>query len=172
MNNIDNTPPAPWYKQPWLWFILTPLIAVVIYGTAFLYLSIVTHDGIVKDDYYKVARDHFVDTTKAEAAKALAIQSNLRLDNQTGDLLLTYSSNETEKPEFLQLSIIHPTHQKYDQTILLKKVLGQDAYTGNLQSSLQGKRYLILEDQAKSWNIRAVASPPHDQNVIELSPAH
>ena len=172
MKDTDNTPIAPWYRQPWLWFILAPIIAVVIYGTGFLYLSIVTHDGIVKDDYYKVARDHFVDKTKSAAAKSLALEAQLLLDNETGDLLLKYGSNEIQKPEFLKLSIIHPTHQKYDQNILLKKIPGRDAFTGNLKAFLKGKRYLILEDESRSWNLRAVALPPYDQNTIDMTPAH
>lgn len=172
MNTSNKTPPGPWYKQPWLWFILAPLIAVVIYGTFFLYLSIVTHDGIVKDDMYKVARGHFVDTSRAEAARELGITGQLRLDNLTGDLSLNFISGQSERPEFLNLSIIHPTHQQYDQNITLKQVPGSNAYLGSLKTSLKGKRYLILEDDTKAWRLRAEILPPYDQNDVELLPAN
>ncbi|WP_420554174.1 FixH family protein [Neptuniibacter marinus] len=172
MNSEDNTPIAPWYRQPWLWFILAPIIAVVIYGTSFLYLSIITHDGIVKDDMYKVARGHFVDKSHSEAAKALGVSGTLELDNATGDLMIHFRSNQTEKPKHLTLSIVHPTHQQYDQNIMLKQVPSTNSYTGSLQTSLKGKRYLILEDDSASWNLRAEIHPPYDQNSIELEPAH
>lgn len=172
MNSTNNTPPGPWYKQPWLWFILTPIIAVVIYGTFFLYLSIVTHDGIVKDDMYKVARGHFVDKSQSQAAKELGVEGSLALDNVTGDLMLNFTSNQTEKPAFLNLSIIHPTHQQYDQRILLKHIDGTSSFTGNLKHTLKGKRYLILEDDSSQWNLRAEIHPPYDQNTIILKPAN
>lgn len=171
MTDNDNAP-GPWYKQPWLWFILSPIIAVVFYGTFYLYLSIITHDGIVKDDYYKVARGHLVDKSKSAEAIALGTSGQLKLDNQTGDLMLAFQSKEEYRPEFLKLSIIHPTHQQYDQIILLKRIPQTQAYTGNLKSTLQGKRYLILEDENKAWNLRAEAHPPYDQNTIEFKPAH
>lgn len=169
MTNSNNTP-GPWYKQPWLWFILAPIIAVVIYGTFFLYLSIVTHDGIVKDDHYKHARGQFVDTTRTDAAIEMGLSGSLQLDNVTGDLMLKFSSKESELPEFLTLSIVHPTHQQYDQDITLKNVPGSSSYLGSLKISLKGKRYLILQDETKSWNLRAEAHPPYDQNLIQLQP--
>jgi len=172
MNTSNSTPPGPWYKQPWLWFILAPIIAVVIYGTFFLYLSIVTHDGIVKDDMYKVARGHFVDKSQSQAAKELGVEGSLALDNETGDLMLHFKSAQTDKPAYLNLSIVHPTHQQYDQIILLKQVPGTSAFTGSLKNSLKGKRYLILEDDSASWNLRAEIHPPYDQNSIELKPAN
>jgi hypothetical protein len=46
----------PWYKQPWLWFILAPLFAVIIFATSYAYLSVVTFDGMVKGDYAKSAK--------------------------------------------------------------------------------------------------------------------
>lgn len=172
MTTSNTTPPGPWYKQPWLWFILTPIIAVVIYGTFYLYLSIVTHDGIVKDDMYKVARGHFVDKSRSQAAQELGIKSTLKLDNKTGDLMLHFSTEQAQKPDFLNLSIIHPTHQQYDQLILLKQVPGTSAFTGSLKQTLKGKRYLILEDDSSTWNLRAEIHPPYDQNDIDLQPAN
>lgn len=169
-NSKNNTPPGPWYKQPWLWFILAPIIAVVIYGTFFLYLSIVTHDGLVKDDHYKMARGHFVDNTKSEAATKLGLGATLKLDNLTGDLMLQFSATSGELPSHLSLSIVHPTHQQYDQMIMLKQVPGSDAYTGSLKASLKGKRYLILQDESTAWNLRADIYPPYDQNLITLQP--
>ncbi|MFW1676252.1 FixH family protein [Pontibacter sp. JAM-7] len=164
----EQTPPAPWYKQPWLWFILAPLIAVFIYGTTFLYLSIVTMDGVVKDDYYKVARNHLLDPSRIEAAHTMGISGDLLLDNMTGDLMLHFKTNQDTPPDTLQLSIVHPTHQKYDQSITLRRVPSSMAYTGSLQAALKGKRYLVLEPESQLWRLRAEVLPPYDQNTIEL----
>ncbi len=171
MSNSSNTPVAPWYKQPWLWFILAPLIAVVIYGSFFLYLAITTSDGIVKDDYYKKARGYFVDTTKAQKAIDLNISGTLNIDNLTGDLMLHFTSNEGNQPEQLLLDIVSPTHKKYDQSITLKLVPGSGAYTGNLKSAMKGKLFLMLEPEDASWRLRTESYPPYDQKAIELKPS-
>jgi hypothetical protein len=55
---------------------------------------------------------------------------------------------------------------------MLKQVPSTNLYTGSLKASLKGKRYLILEDDTASWNLRAEILPPYDQNSVELEPAH
>ena len=111
---------SPWYKQVWLWFVLAPLIAVVLYTPVFIYLAVSTSDGIVKDNYYKVARGYNVDTSLEDKAATLGINGQLLIDSQTGDLRLNMNTSAT-LPEQLSLSIIHPTHQQYAQQITSKK---------------------------------------------------
>lgn len=170
MNNSDTTEAIPlWYKQPWLWFILTPLIAVFIYGFFFLYLSIATADGIVKDDYYKVARGIHLDPSREIAAKELEIKGKLNLDSVTGDVVLQLSGTFTKPPAQLSLDLIHPTHQKYDQSITLRNVPNSNNYIGNLSSAVSGKRYLTLFSEEGDWRIRKELVPPYDAQAIELS---
>ncbi|WP_027859148.1 FixH family protein [Marinobacterium jannaschii] len=165
----SNTPVAPWYKQPWLWFILTPLIAVFIYGFVFLYLSITTMDGIVKEDHYKVARGITKDDSLELAAAELSLTSELKLDNLTGDLMLDLKGNLASYPASLNLDLVHPTHQKYDQKITLKLVPGSRFYSGTLQSQLKGKRYLLLYPAQNEWRIRGEISPPYDQSSFTIN---
>lgn len=160
----------PWYKQPWLLFILTPLFAVMIYGFTFLYLSIVTMDGIVKDDYYRIARGYEVNTEKNQNAINQHISANLNLDDVTGDIMLKLNGQLTNLPEYLTLDIVHPTHQKYDQIITLKAIGSQQLYTGNLANPLKGKRFLFLVPPDKSWHLRKEIHPPYEQRSFELKP--
>lgn len=167
--NKPNPAVAPWYKQPWLWFILTPLIAVFIYGFAFLYLSIITHDGIVKDDYYKEARGYHVDDSRSTYTRELGLSADIRLDTLTGDIVLNLSGKLETFPEFLALDIIHPTHRNYDQSLTLKQQPGTQSYLGSLQGNLLGKRYLALTDQEKLWRLRSeiTVKNPEDGSVME-----
>ncbi|MGB2131339.1 MAG: FixH family protein, partial [Marinobacterium sp.] len=87
MNTHDQAP-APWFKQPWLWFILAPLFAVFIYASIFIYAAITTSDGIVKEDHYKVARGMNIDTSRLDNAQARQITADLRMDMLTGDVNL------------------------------------------------------------------------------------
>ena len=158
---------GPWYKQTWLWFVLTPLIAVVIYGTTFLYLAITTMDGVVKDDYYKVARGTTVDNSKAETAQSLGIKGVVLIDALTGDIRLDLTSNN-DLGQSLIVDLVHPTHQKYDQSITTRSVGSEGVYVGSLQSQLSGKRYLIISDPQSTWSIRREILPPYDQNTFNV----
>lgn len=162
---------GPWYKQRWLWFILAPIIAVMIYASIFMYFAITTSDGIVRDDYYKVARGMNVDTSKQDRAIAMGIEGSLLLDSLTGDVRVVLSATEA-LPEILTLDLVHPTHQKYDQTISVKKVdPNTNIFLGSLQQRLEGRRYLLLSDEATSWRIRSEINPPYEQNKFALSAA-
>ncbi|MBR9882129.1 MAG: FixH family protein [Oceanospirillales bacterium] len=161
---------SPWYKQTWLWFVLAPLIAVMIYAPFFIYLAITTADGVVKDDYYKVARGFNTDHSREQEAQRLGIHGSLLIDSVTGDVRLQIKSNE-KLPDSLHLSLIHPTHEKYDQVITMKAVDGQGLYGSSLQADLVGKRYAILEPLDKAWQLRLEIGPPYEQSSFALGNA-
>ncbi|MFC6673592.1 FixH family protein [Marinobacterium aestuariivivens] len=157
----DSPAIAPWYKQPWLWFILAPVIASMIYGTTFLYLSIVSADGVVKDDYYKVARGLEIDNSRSERARALDLAGSLLIDEVTGDIGLTLNGTLSDDLAELEMDIIHPTHKKYDQKVRLRRLDGSNRYSGNLQSQLgSAKRYLVIQPLDQEWTLRAEVLPP------------
>ncbi|WP_236591089.1 FixH family protein [Neptunomonas japonica] len=160
----------PWYKQPWLLFILTPIFAVVFYGFGFLYLSIVTMDGVVKDDYYRIARGYELNTEKNQNAIDQNIVAELKLDDVTGDIMVKLNGQLTNVPELLTLDIVHPTHQKYDQEITLKAIGSQQLYSGSLANPLKGKRYLFLFPADENWHLRKEILPPYEQRSFELKP--
>jgi hypothetical protein len=169
--NHDDTAIAPWYKQPWLWFILAPVIASVISGSTFLYLSIVSADGIVKDDYYQVAKGLEIDGSRAARAHALNLTADLLIDDVTGDIGLTLHGKVADELNELELEIIHPIHEKYDQSALLRRVPGSTRFTGSLQAALHsGKRYLVLQPHDDSWSLRAEAQPPYELLRVQLIP--
>lgn len=159
MNTHDQAP-APWFKQPWLWFILAPLFAVFIYASIFIYVAITTSDGIVKEDHYKVARGMNIDTSRLDNAQALQITADLRLDMLTGDVNLRLAGQLESYPEQLSLNIIHPTHQKYDQILTLRSVDGKGLYASSLQGTITSKRYLSLSPLDDSWQVRVEVEPP------------
>lgn len=158
---------SPWYKQTWLWFVLAPIIAVMIYAPVFMYIAVTTSDGVVKDDYYKVARGLNIDTSRETAAHTLGIHGQMLVDNLTGDIQLQLQSHES-LPQELQLSLIHPTHQKYDQILRMRSVDSKGLYVASLQSKLVGKRYAILEPLDQQWRLRMEIAPPYEQSAFNL----
>jgi len=158
----------PWYKQPWLLIAMIPLVATVIAGTTFLVVSIISSDGIVKDDYYRMARGYYNDPSKIQAAWEQHLSAQINIDNVTGDASVKLAGSMDNLPTNLSLDFVSPTHQKYDTRIILKQVANQPFYLGSLTSPISGKRYLLLTPQDASWRLSTTITPPYDQLSIEL----
>ena len=158
---MSNTNEAlrPWYRQPWLWFLLTPLIAVFIVGTSYAYLSVVTFDGMVKGDYAKSAKSFNIDASRLTQAATLGLTAELHVDEVTGDLRLTMHAHETLTDDSLLLAVIHPTMEDLDQDLTL--ALRPDGnYYGTLSKNIEGKRYIHLMDVDENWRMMTEATTP------------
>lgn len=159
---------APWYKQPWLWFILAPLIATVLYSTVYITASIATHDGVVLDEYSKKAKAFHEDNTKTLAAAKLGLNGTLRFDLLTNDINVALnSSSGAPLPSQLQLTIGHPTKSSLDLNVTLRE-LTPGNYVGDLSGSLKGRKTLIISPADKSWLLVNEAQPPYDQQVFSF----
>ncbi|WP_299196855.1 FixH family protein [uncultured Amphritea sp.] len=154
---------APWYKQPWLWFIIAPLIATVLYSTVYITASIVTNDGVVLEEYTKRARAFHEDNQLQEVAVQLGMSGTLRFDTVTSDINFALLSSKDEPlPEQLNLTIGHPTKASLDVTTTLRQ-LRPGHYVGELQTSLNGNRKLIISPDDKKWQLIEEVEPPYDQ---------
>lgn len=158
---MSNTNEAlrPWYRQPWLWFLLTPLIAVFIVGTSYAYLSVVTFDGMVKGDYAKSAKSFNIDASRLTQAATLGLTAELYVDEVTGDLRLKMQSKDALNNEILLLSVIHPTMEDLDQDLTLAR-RDDGQYYGSLSKNITGKRYIHLMDEGESWRMMTEANSP------------
>lgn len=150
---------APWYKQPWLWFLLAPLFAVFIYGTSYAYLSVVTFDGMVKGDYAKTAKHFNQDSSRLDKAATMEMQATIRLDILTGDLRLVVTSSPTVTSPTLLLDVVHPTMASLDQPITLA-LRPDGSYYGSLNKTIDGKRYLHLTGPDNSWRLSSEIHTP------------
>ncbi len=159
---------APWYKQPWLWFILAPLIATLLYSTVYITASVVTHDGVVLEEYSKKAKAFHEDKTRTLAAKELGLNGKLRFDLITNDISVQLNSTkDAELPKQLQLTIGHPTKSSLDIQVSLRE-LQKGHYVGELKGSMKGRKTLILSPPDNSWLLVNEAEPPYDQQSFSF----
>ncbi|MFT5452006.1 MAG: hypothetical protein ACI9N9_001493 [Enterobacterales bacterium] len=160
---LNKAAEGSWYKQGWAWFVLLPLIAVVFMGIGLLVVAINTQDSIVIDDYYKegLAINQIKDAE--QQAYKLNINTNLWLDDLTGEVRAELSGNT--EPDSLTLKFYHPTLKNKDFQLLLK-VGTKGVYFGQLQSQLKGKWYLVIEpgavllEQNQPWRLKAELNLP------------
>lgn len=158
----------PWYREFWAWFLLIPVLTSVCVGSFFLYMSIVTADGLVSDDYYKEGRAFNRTYERDQAAIQMNLQGELTLDSLTGDLRLQLQGDAPRWPETLTLDIIHPTQQGFDQTLTLIQLSGS-LYAAQLEREVIGPRILEMTPGPDEWRLRARTRWP-DQNVTRFRP--
>ncbi len=136
-NNFEK---IPGYKQPWLWFVLTPLIVVFFVGVFMLYVATVSNDGVVVDNYYKDGLGIKVRNQQDERANDLGLNAKLNLfDNK---ITLVLNGDLENKPQQLSLQIVHPTQDDFDINLTLTRAGYQ--YHGAVNQEVVGRRIIQL----------------------------
>lgn len=158
----------PWYREPWAWFLLIPILTSVTVGMFMLRLAITTSDGLVSDDYYKEGRAYNKTRERDELAAALNAQAIVRFDSLTGDIGVRLQGNFDQLAQDLVLDVVHPTREGFDQTLPLAN-LGAAQYTTSIESLMPGPRLLELYSPSQGWRLRARTLWP-DQDVTYLRP--
>lgn len=136
---------GPWYKQSWAWFVLTPLIVVVLVSAMLVTVAVKFGDERVIDNYYKEGRliNHRLE--QDQAAESLGLAADVKFDRLVGEVFITLSADNSSEPlpEKLLLLLSHPTTAKQDRSVEMKK-LGPGRYRGDLESKLDYHWYLRL----------------------------
>jgi hypothetical protein len=154
----------PWYREFWLWFILTPLIATVIGGLATLIIA-GAPPALVVDDFGQIAMAVEQDQARDRRATELRLAAEMRLaagaPGETVSLTLT-----GDTPPGLWLQFIHPTRDDLDQRIWLEHVGA--SYAGRAARP-DTRVYLQLTDADATWRLTGELQP--GQSSVELRAA-
>ncbi len=152
----DTNDSGPAYRQPWFWFVMTPLIVVVCVSLSFVTVSLYHADDRVVDNYYQQGRTINQSFDQEARARELGLLANLRFDQQTGEVLLRLeASPERSAPlaERLLLMIGHPVDADRDQRVELVQVR-EGVYRGDLVRALSHRRYLTLLPELEPERMR------------------
>jgi len=138
----------PWYREPWIWFLISGPAVAVVGGFVTLGIALATDDGLVADDYYK---------------QGLAVNQVLRRDARARELQLAATVTLTgpgvrvtlrgtgEHSAELRLQLVHPTRSGRDQVVALRA--SGEVYEGG-SIPLNGEpRLLVLEDAQSTWRL-------------------
>ncbi len=171
----DKTPVAPWYRQPWFWFVMSPLIVVIFVVLSFVTISVFYADDRVVDNYYKEGRTINQSFEQEARAQALNLRAEVAFDMVTGEVMVSLTGDGA-RPDVLHLMVGHPVNADQDQRILLKKVQG-GRYRGDLTTALSHRRYLTLlpehdvnQMRSAEWLLRGEIHFDQ-QDHIELRPS-
>ncbi|WP_028302602.1 FixH family protein [Oceanospirillum beijerinckii] len=161
-----NSNSTVWYKQFWPWFLLVPLIVTVIVGITMLTLSIKFFDGTVNDNYYKEGLAINQVLQRDRTAAELNMAADMKVDELTGEVVLTLAGQLQSWPEQLRLQMINPTRATLDYEIALSQI-SNNHYRGQLEKIPQNFWYMDVSPVAdNTWRLKGGSKFPATEAII------
>ena len=159
---MNTVPFVPWYRHPWLWFVIAiPTVAVSL-SLCFVYLAVVNRDTVVRDDWYEDGKTINNSFTRDEAALKLGLAANLRLDATTGEVLLKLDSKAPVEAPSIELNFVHSTQSSKDQKLVLQRLMGNE-YRGHLSHPLEG--VFQIELSTPEWRVAGGRRLPSAEDI-------
>lgn len=140
----------PWYRQRWLWFVMSVPIASVILSSIMVTVAVNGKDSLVKDNYYKYGMEINQTIEQDQLADSLGLQPKLTIEN--GLASLEFQTTDMPQQAFVTLNILHPTVAEKD--IIVKLLPSTDGVFRAEVPELEGRRYIDVYAFDESWRIR------------------
>ena len=163
MNN--DQPVSPWYRQPWLWFLMIFPGATIIWGIFIVTVSLNLDNSMVMDDYSKKARGYAMNRARDETARAMGLEASLNFDTRSASLAIAAEQSKADFP-YLVLNLYHPTLSSNDRTIQFRPT-GNGQYTADLNQPIDGRWYFDLRGPENNWRLKGEASFPNSGILLE-----
>ena len=144
---------APWYKQFWLWFLISLPASVVIAGLTTLYIANIHSDDLVADDYYKngLAINRVLE--KNAKAEALGIDAKLHFSEVAEIWQVVVEITGSQPHSALSLSLSHPLEADRDFSVPLRHSEA-DIYRAYLPSPVAAHWHWIIESKGSTpWRL-------------------
>ncbi|GGC70109.1 FixH family protein [Undibacterium terreum] len=158
----------PWFKHPWLWFLLAPPIISVVAGSYMASVAYRSQDAMVVDDYYKEGKAINQDLRRDKAAVALHLNALMNYDAARGIVNGRMNPIKAIHGGNLTVKFIHPTQPSKDLAIATHV---DEAGNFSLVLPMLDRALwqVTLEDQEHQWRLSGVWNWPQQQGM-ELDP--
>lgn len=157
----ENTSTGPWYRQPWLLFLLIFPTASIIWCMAMITVALNTENSMVTDDYSKQGRGYNMEIARDEAAKELGLQAKIAFTDKRITLSVDTSNGPAGYP-YMILNLFHPTLSERDRTVQFRPV-GEGQYAANLHESIKGRWYFDLRGPDNDWRLKGESNLPSER---------
>ncbi|MDF0752029.1 FixH family protein [Marinobacter sp. 71-i] len=154
----EDSDVKPWYRQPWLWFLLAFPAASITWCMVMITVALNTDNAMVTDDYSKEGRGINMEIARDQVAEDLGLSVEMTFDKQRISLSMDTSSGHADYP-YLVLNLFHPTLAERDRTIQFRPV-GEGQYAANLNQSIEGRWYFDLRGPDNKWRLKGESSLP------------
>jgi len=159
---------VPWYKQFWPWFVITPPLMGIMLGV--LLVTAATHDpdGLVIGDYSKEGRGMNQSIARAQFAMQLGLAADVHIEGKRVSVLL--ESNPIIPPQELELKLVHPTRDQFDQKLVLTYDPVNKRYHADIEKLDTALWYVYIEPLDGAWRLRGRMAD-FDARKIRLEPS-
>jgi uncharacterized protein len=156
--------PRPWYREFWVWFLISPAVMGVVAGLSLLAIASHSPDPLVVDDYYKEGRAINRVLERDRLARELGLRADIGLD---AELALAHVALRGKAASSeLVLRLVHPTRADYDLSLPLQR-LPAGGYAADLPPLRAGRWHLILEPREDPhWRLTGRVTMPGDGKVV------
>ena len=159
----------PWYREPWPWLLMLGPFAVIVAGVITVWLAVSSSDGLVDDDYYKQGMAVNQRIHRDQEALVRGIEADLIIASGGREIVATITQTlPNATSPVLRLRLSHPTVAGRD--VILSLVVGPDgAYRAPIESGLQGRWLVSLEDSSMLWRLVGEWAPEKSP-ALHLAP--
>lgn len=155
MNEKSSSSVAPWYRQSWAWFVLSPLILIFFVCAVLLTVAYKQADDVVIDNYYKKGRMINQRIEEDRVAKAAQLGADLTFDMTSAEVLLKLSAADVSVfPEAVMLYLDHPVEADFDAQIELHQI-APGRYRADLDKPLAHRWYVRMMPKVTADNAGA-----------------
>ncbi|MCA1805343.1 MAG: FixH family protein [Xanthomonadaceae bacterium] len=154
---------APWYKQFWPWFVITPPLAGIMLGVLLVTAATYDPDGMVVSDYSKEGRGINQSIARAQFAFSLGLAADLQIEGEK--VWLDLRSSVPMPQQTMKLVFMHPTRDQYDQELPLSYDVGRQLYYADLEELGLARWHVHLEPEDGSWRLRGRMEGFNDREI-------
>ncbi|UOP04867.1 FixH family protein [Conchiformibius kuhniae] len=167
-----NRDALPWYRQKVFWLLMSGPMIVVVAAFASFYFASSTADDMVSDDYYKDGKHINLQIERDSEAAKRKITAQV-LFNPQADAAKVFVSGDFPREQPLQLVLMHPAKQAFDQTVPLKAG-GTSGDKAEYQATFAplaaaAHWYVRVEDANGQWRVQSKWLP-NQGGAVELKP--
>ncbi len=149
----------PWYREPWPWFLIALILSSMGAGITTVIIALKDPDPVVRDDWYRDGRAIHRFLERDAAARRLELVGELTVDELTGELFFELKGAGTEGLERLELELLHPTLEKLDQTVVLRRSGPGIRFRGELDRFIAGRWSVAVVplgemEESQSWRLK------------------
>jgi uncharacterized protein len=150
---------SPWYREPFVWLLISIPATAVLGGVVTLALAIATNDGLVVDDYYWHGKQINRVLSRDRAAARQGISVDVLLNYEDRVVTVYLSARVVTLPSTLRLSLLHATRSGQDRALELSRS-ADGSYFGPLPALVPGHWYVQFEGH--DWRVVGSLRVPDD----------
>ncbi|QTH64255.1 FixH family protein [Psychrosphaera ytuae] len=148
-----NENAQPWYKHPWVWFVIALPVMSLVGGIAMITITSSNQPEIIVDDYYKKGKAINQELTLYKAFADSGIDLKVRLNNNRFEI------QSSESLTALKISLIHSTQGKRDLEFTVTAA-SNGIYGKTLEDFAPGSWSLFIQPMDDSWKVKQKVALP------------